>query len=272
MRQVGMFLTHVRSERIEAHFRRLAEETRSLMPWTMAFNPGRGADLEIGLAYAPAETAMPLRWRAMVDNKGVRNGLMDVAIFSSLLAVEADYVWTVEYDVDFSGHWSDFFAQFADNDADLLTTTLVSQREAPGWHHWPRVRAPLALTEDQWHRAFLPVMRLSRRMVSAYVREVNARSWIGHYEAIVPTVALALGLRVEDLGGVGRFCPEGRRGRNYTNNIAGPKLTSGSFIFRPVRPRYFHECPQEFDSANLLYHPVKPDIAPWEVRQGRASG
>ncbi len=263
--QIGLFLTHVRSARIDAHFQRLAEETRSILPWTMGFNPGRGADLEIGVPYAPAATTMPLRWQAMVENGGVQGGLLDVAIFSSLLAVEADYVWVVEYDVDFVGNWSDFFAQFEDNRADLLTTSIISQADMPGWHHWPRVKPPLALSDRQLHRAFLPVMRLSRRMVGAYVREVNSRSWTGHYEAIVPTVALLLGLQVEDVGGIGRFCPEARRGKNYVNNIGGPKLNSGSFVFRPTRSRYFHESPQDFERTDFLYHPVKADVAPWEV-------
>ncbi|WP_342150367.1 hypothetical protein [Methylorubrum sp. SB2] len=265
MKQIGIFLAHLRSARIDAHFQRLADETRSILPWTMGFNPGRGADLDIGVAYEPAAKAMPRRWQAMVENGGVRNGLLDVAIFSSLLAIEADHVWVVEYDVDFAGRWSDFFTQFENCHADLLTTSVVSQADMPGWHHWPRVRAPVALSETQLHRAFLPIMRLSRRMVGAYVREVNAWNWTGHYEAIVPTVAIHLGLHVEDIGGTGRFCPEERRGKNYSNNIGGPKLNSGSFIFRPIRPRYFHESPQDFEQKDLLYHPVKADVAPWEI-------
>ena len=33
--------------------------------------------------------------------------------------------------------------------------------------------------------------------------------------------------------------------------------------FRPVRPRYFHEAPEQFDRPGLLYHPVKPGVRAW---------
>ena len=42
----------------------------------------------------------------------------------------------MEYDVDFAGRWDDLFAPFADNDADLLTTTLMYRHQCPDWPHW----------------------------------------------------------------------------------------------------------------------------------------
>ncbi|WP_156383837.1 hypothetical protein [Methylobacterium sp. Leaf456] len=83
----------------------------------------------------------------------------------------------------------------------------------------------------------------------------------------MPTVAIHLGLQVEDIGGTGRCCPELRRGKNDNNNIGRPKRNRGSFISRPVRARYFYESPQGFEQKDLLNHPVKADVAPWEIER-----
>jgi hypothetical protein len=44
----------------------------------------------------------------------------------------------------------------------------------------------------------------------------------------------------------------------YDNTPADRYLGPGSFIFRPARPAYFHERPQDFAAPGRLYHPVKP--------------
>jgi hypothetical protein len=101
-------------------------------------------------------------------------------------------------------------------------------------------------------RAFLPVARFSRAMLSAYVEELQAPEWRGHFEAVVPTVAANRGLLVEDLGGDGPFVPIGWRDRHY----------STAFDWRPpVAESYFHEDRSQFLQSNLLHHPVKIDRA-----------
>lgn len=43
------------------------------------------------------------------------------------------YYWIIEYHVDFSGRWSDFFGSFDHNEADLLCTNLHRHPVNPDW-------------------------------------------------------------------------------------------------------------------------------------------
>jgi hypothetical protein len=87
--------------------------------------------------------------------------------------------------------------------------------------------------------------------------------WQGHYEFTLPTAALEGGLRLEDLGGEGSFVPPGRERSVYVGKSAQGRPPDLTFGFRPVRHDYFHEKPDSFPRAGLLYHPVKPGVPAW---------
>jgi hypothetical protein len=261
----GLFFAHVQSERIGAHYRRLVAESGHLVDWKFAFNPDNRATPTVDFPYPSPQSVMPERFQAMVRNGGVQNGLMDMAIIPCVLALGADFVWIVEYDVDFSGHWSRLFEQFAANDADLLTTTIAAKAETAHWYHWRHARAPGTISDAATYRAFHPIMRISRRFAQAYSRLMADPAWQGHYEFTLPTAAAAEGFVIEDIGGSGPFVRPPRRGRNYVNNAGDGFLAPGTFLWRPSRPRYFHETPGEFPQADKLYHPIKTGIADWEA-------
>jgi len=184
-------------------------------------------------------------------------GMMDIAIMPRVLAAPHDFVWALEYDVDYSGHWADMFGRFARNRADVLTTTLLARTDAADWWHWPAARAPAAVKPTDWHRSFNPAMRLSRRFAEAYVAMTRSPAWDGHYEFTIPTVARHLGLCIEELAHAGaprRRCEPPL----YHNTPTEPDIGPGTFIWRPARSAYFHERPEDFPERNRLYHPVKP--------------
>ena len=250
----GLFLSHVQSSRIERHFERLVGDTKGLIEWHFIDDAASGADR--------AAAYMPDRHARMIRNGGVQGGYMDVVIVPGALELKAPFVWAMEYDVDYSGDWRRFFDQFAANDADLLTSTIASMRETPRWWHWHTARSPAP--HQVAHRAFNPIMRLSRRFLEAYAAEVGAPGWEGHYEYIVPTFALARGFTIEDIGGTLGFCPPERKGRNYCNTPADKRLSPGTFVWRPSMPVYFHEEPGRFPQRDMLYHPVKPSVLEWD--------
>ena len=252
----GLFLSHIRSTRIERHFDRLVRQTEGLVHWCHAHDSGdqrlRSAD------------AMPHRHARMIRNGGVQGGYMDVVIIPRALELQAPFVWAMEYDVDYSGDWRDFFGQFDDCDADLLTSTIVSPREDPNWRYWHTGRSPYPTGRRDDHRAFNPVMRLSRRFLEAYAASLRAPGWEGHYEYTLPTFALTEGFTLEDIGGSLRFCPPERQGRNYWNTPTHRSLSPGTFVWRPSLPFYFHEKPELFERPDMLHHPVKPAVSNWE--------
>ncbi len=261
----GLFFTHQRGERIERHFERLRVETQSLVDWHFVFNGGDGVSPTVDWSYRPASVDMPLRYQNFVSHGGVMGGYMDVAIIPLVVSCQGDFVWVMEYDVDYSGNWMEFFKQFQSNVADLLTTSLVDYQGSRDWFYWPTAQTPADVTSTRWHRAFHPIMRLSRKFAEWYRDEMAQRNWRGHYEFTLPTAALWAGFQVEDIGGDGAFCPPERLRRNYSNNPPDENLAPGTFVFRPARTAYFHESPGDFALSHQLYHPVKPDVPLWSL-------
>ncbi|PWW03392.1 hypothetical protein DFR52_10172 [Hoeflea marina] len=265
MEQTGLFLTHVWSDRIARHFDRLVRETEGVVRWHLVRDHGDGDMRCETLVGEPAASVLSVRHERMREAGTIHGGLLDSLIWPFLLATDSDFVWLIEYDVDFSGDWATFFRQFQTSGADLLTTTLDPRSDCEDWFWWSTALVPAEVPPEQLYRGFHPLMRVSRRFAHEYRRSMEDPAWSGHYEFTLPTAALAAGLSVEDIGGSGPLCPEHRRGRNYRSMPRDGSLPSGTFVWRPIRKRYFIERPRDFEVADLLYHPVKPNVANWEA-------
>ena len=260
--QAGLFFAHQLTPRIEAHFERLERESAPFVLWKLVHNEqGRLSDARCQVA----QSQMGARYEQFVEHGGLQGGMMDVAIIPEVLAAGASHVWAMEYDVDYSGDWSDFFSQFRTNSADVLTTTITPWDRCKDWVWWQSARMPRSVRRASRQRAFHPILRLSRRFAAAYAEAMRTGGWEGHYEFTIPTLARHLASHMEDIGGMGRFCPWHRRGRNYWNTPARGCLAPGTFVWRPPRSRYFHEEEGSFSERNMLHHPIKPDIEVWEV-------
>jgi hypothetical protein len=257
-RQALVFLTHIESIRILGHYERLKRETRGLLDTFLCVHETapRGAVLRImpadirisepvGAQYSPIRFAQMLRWGSaytFID-------LVFMPVLSSERLQDYSHVWIIEYDVDYAGDWSHFFADAVRSRADFLATTIFARSDSEGWRWWRDFRAPKEVALANHARCFAPIARFSRRMLARYHACVADGAWAGHYEALFPTIALHAGFAVEDLG----------RGTHYTNTPDDWTLSPGTFIFRPaVAAQYFHENPVSFATPNLLYHPVKP--------------
>ena len=267
MTAAGIFFTHLKRERVRRHFRRLVAETKGQVTWHFVYNPDAGARPHAPFVYDDPADVMTGRYGAMMRHGGIQGGFLDTALFPLLRALRASHLWVMEYDVDFAGPWNELFAQFADSDADLLTTMLTYREQCPDWANWRGATAPSWVAEDRMVRGLHPLMRLSRDLVNWYPAAMADSAWGGHYEFTLPTSALAAGARIEDLGGDGPFTPPERRGRTYLGNPPnGGRSDDATFVFRPARPRYFYEAPDDFDRPGLLYHPIKPGVRAWTNR------
>lgn len=163
-------------------------------------------------------------------------------------------LWTIEYDVRFTGDWQLFFGHMDRSDADLLTCHLRSWRQEPRWHWWPSLRGPAGEQLDAavLRRGLLVVARYSSRALAELAR-LHAAGWRGHQEVAVPTLLGQAGLEVRDINDVGA-APR----RFYTSATSRRGKMRGLFAtvrYRPVRNRAGWR-------RNMLYHPVKP--ASWK--------
>lgn len=164
-----------------------------------------------------------------------------------------DRYWFLEYDVRFSGTWSDFFAGFEQDDADFLSSSIRRASTHPNWMHWQTLHAPTSagrLSDADRIGNFMPITRISRRGLEAIDAAYRA-GWNGHCEVTWPTILHRAGLTIEDFGGDGEFVRPGNKNRFYTNTPRDKDLWPGSLVFRPVRalPGF---------RRNRLWHPVKP--------------
>ena len=263
-RPAGLFVTHVVNDRITAHFERLQRESAAFVSWQFVLNRATVQDL----AEQPSRGLRRMgrhRLSEALRHGRLQMGYMDVLLVPLALQTNRRFAWICEYDVDFSGDWADVFRQFARDRTDLLATTLNPEARDPAWAFWPGAVHPASVPETLRTRSFLPLFRVSRRLLDAYCRAVSTGDWRGHYEFLFPTIARAAGLTLEDIGGDGPFTAPPRYGTNYANTPDHPHLTPGTFVWRPSRDGYFHENPAAFDRRDMLYHPVKPGIADWRA-------
>jgi hypothetical protein len=276
VRAAGVFLTHRDSPRIRTHFDRLVAETGDLVMWHLVQSHDPLPRPEASFGYPDPVQVLPERYRAMADHGGVQGGYLDtllVPVLTGLADLDpVDHLWVCEYDVDFAGRWGDLFVRYADNDADVLTTTLMYRHEQPRWPWWRTAAAPPDVPRGRWVRSLNPLMRLSRPALAAYVEAMADGRWQGHYEFTLTTAALHAGLVLQDLGGEGSFVPAGVERSVYVGKSPAGRPPDLTFGFRPVRDHYFHEAPATFEQPGMLYHPVKPDVAAWTPRTMNAVG
>jgi hypothetical protein len=254
----GLFFSHLWCDRVEGHYRRLVEETDGMVEWRVAFNPHNYPAPQLNIPYQAAEYSLPARYSEALRNGGILGGYMDTAIVPCVLALDADFTWVLEYDVDYSGSWGSLFEQFTDNRAGFLTTTVAAKPQSQTWYWWPTARAPSEVLESRMFRAFHPIMRLSSKFAQAYQQAVAEETWGGHAEFTLPTIAHWSGLGLEDIGGALPSTPDRWPYSNYVNDPSHPHLFPGTFRWRPSKAFYFHEAPAEFELPFKLYHPIKP--------------
>lgn len=175
-------------------------------------------------------------------------------------------VWAIEYDVDYSGNWADFFSPAAAYDGDLLGTELRRRSADPNWGNLHDYAGPAGGPTDPLI-GFFPLVRASRRLIESYFTRLEPEGWRGHFEIVLPSFAEAHGLSVSEIGADGPLTPPARRGRHYSTRLSGPRHEA-TFAFRPPRAyRYYEEAPGPFRQPDRLYHPIKTDLPADELRR-----
>lgn len=260
-----MVLAHRWSPRIDAHVARLKAEAGPVMPVYLAYSLTRdeaplpdGCSADIVIRPSDGAAVLPRR-AAYAERYGIWTGSADRFSFPAMLGPLRDFeqVWFVEYDVDFSGHWGDFFRSVYALTGDYVATHLRSRGDDPDWWHWRTLEVPPEADPAMHLASFHPIARFSRRFRDIYAVAIEQGVWAGHTEALYPTIAAHHGLSVVDLGGSGAFVPDGWEGRHYLPP-PDPTQLSPHFGYRPPFSfQYFHEAPELFPQPGRLHHPVK---------------
>jgi hypothetical protein len=269
--QALVFLTHIETERIYAHFLRLKNTTRGLLDvFLCVHEPTPHVDSAIRLradfriSSRDEEQILPKRFAEKLERGGaITPGFPDLAYMPAILSPRLSsygHIWLMEYDVDYSGDWKDFFTPLVARQADLLATTILPRNLCPGWTHWRWVGVPIEVSPNHHICSFNPIVRFSRPMLNCYLESMQSGKWRGHTEALYATLASYNSLLIEDIGGLGPFTPPSMRALNYFNKVSANDIamSPGTFVYAPVSHfDYFYEAPDHFSEHGYLHHPVK---------------
>jgi hypothetical protein len=146
---------------------------------------------------------------------------------------EYDYCWLIEDDVIFSGEWTVFFDAFIKDSSDLLAAKIRSYADNPSWYWWKSVKAPkeITLSSDELYASFNPIYRLSAKAIECLDEEMR-KGWLGHFEAIVPTVLAKCGLIMHDMSGKGFYSED-----THTWTPLRVQPTKHNTIYHPIKEK-----------------------------------
>jgi hypothetical protein len=133
---------------------------------------------------------------------------------------EHKYVWVIEDDLIFTGQWTTLLEAVPPG-PDFVATQVRCFDDDPAWPWWKiwccRPRARVFPSRRQFIASFNPIYRLSHE-AACFLKARFLEGWCGHHEVSMATLLHCMSFRVEELGGAGRYTPDGRRGRFYSND------------------------------------------------------
>jgi len=266
-----VFVTHIWTPEIAEHYARLQREAGSVLDVVLAYQPGAadaptlsGMGADIVVRMEDAARHFPRRYAEFVARDADTIwGYVDLVWLTAFLSAELaayERFWLLEYDVDFSGNWADFFRAAADYEGDLLSARVRPLSLDPDFWFAASFRQPDARIADPLI-AFMPISRLSRRLITYYRDTLQQPGWGGHFEILLPSIAAAGGFAVADLGGNGPYVPAERIDLYYDGAMEDRWPGHSTHGFRPPRGyQYFGAAPQRFRRRNQIYHPIKANM------------
>lgn len=165
-----------------------------------------------------------------------------------------DYYWLVEYDVEYTGNWSELMIDCDTNLQDYAFITChvekFDQQKNGNWVWWYNSNH-LGLKPDACVKGFNPICRFSNKALE-YLDEIQKSGASAHSEVIITTSLYQSGYKIGDIGGQGDFVPDGYKDKYY---LAKPgSCNDGTMRYRPI---YKSEDILGYGLVNKLYHPVK---------------
>src|SRR3569832_1347600 len=256
-----IFLTHVWHEVVARRFERLRRETQGLADCYVVLQDDKGELAPTWQAWLASIGAQDARFAFNAETLPAQLGfryfglqrIMGNAHFPLLLFARSkpqySRFWQIEFDVEWRGVWREFFEPYGASDASRIAAHFHKATDWPDWFWWPSLSIPpgLPMNSDQIYKAFMAVARFSRPALES-IERAHRQGWLGHFEAVVPTVLLLDGHRLEDLN-VRRTAYMGP----YQDPI--PLLPLQSTV--RCRPVVGYKEFSTRGQGPLLFHPVK---------------
>ena len=165
--------------------------------------------------------------------------------------------WFVEDDVLYTGNWGELIGMLESDNSDLLCSHICSRKQRPHWPLWQSLKIPKSGNHMQpaipIHKAFLPIFRASSRALVKLLEHQKA-GWVGHFEALFPTILYHVGYSVRDLNDAAR-CVIYTKGPMELGDGEG---NLSSLRFRPP----IADAEIQTSQGPRIFHPIKPAPKP----------
>lgn len=260
-----LFLTHFWSPALGERFLRLQRESRDFGECRVLLHDDHGpvrrawqdlldeAGIPEGLEpFEPQQLEAELGY-TMLRKGSLTPGSAHFPLLELMRHSDCTHYWLVEFDVECSRPWQEFFGAFEHGDADLLASHVYSRAQRPDWFWWESLLWPADAgvpVTGQW-KAFLPICRISRRALEA-VDAAHRAGWRGHCEVLLPTVLRGAGLDLRDLR---EFSP------CYTGTEQDPHEDRSILSSMRFRPEISLQELAVRTAVPRLLHPVKSGIS-----------
>jgi len=166
------------------------------------------------------------------------------------------FYWFVEYDVEFKGNWADMFADCTLNlcDYDFLSCHVekFNKLRNAQWMWW-RLRNYLPYKLEDCVKGFNPICRYSNRAL-VFLDTIQKQGCSAHSEVLITSCLHQHGFKIGDLGGKGKFVPDGFLQKYYITYT--DVVNDGTMRYRPI---FSVDEINHSDYQNVLFHPVKSD-------------
>lgn len=159
------------------------------------------------------------------------------------------YYWVIEYDVIYTGKWTNFFLDFDSIDADFIASHIERFPDNPFWYWWDTLYLNnIVLDKHQLIKSFNPIYRISNGALEFLNNLLKGRDNWGHHEVIIPTALNYFNFKILDFGGNGEFVLPQFEEKFY---LKPSQYTKGTMRDSPKFEL------TESKLANKLYHPIK---------------
>jgi hypothetical protein len=169
------------------------------------------------------------KYKVFKENKLVP-GSNNFPVIDFILKNGYSHVWAIEFDCIFKGDWNDFFKEYKNSNADLITAGIRTKVDDTEWGWWHELSVPVEIPDTELFASFNPVYRMSKEAAEVLFQQ-NQEGWHGHHESTMVTGLKYAGMKVEELKHCNQHCYQFR-----------PDLLDREYISK---------------TGNILIHPVK---------------
>lgn len=232
MRLAILFRTHLLNGPVLNEFRRLKDSCSSFADVWLLYHCEKPVELQPDGPKTFVYTTAQIKELGWPFRDFWYNGDYPLLLFWRQYS-NYHYYWMIEYDVRYTGCWSDFFQRFDQDDADFLASYLLTYEEDPGWPWW--YESSIECSMNYRRRAFFPVIRMSQRAVGL-LHDARASGVTGLCEPVTTSTLLLHEMRLADLN-------------------SAPTDTRTVYENDTLSWHYTHVC-SWMPKKNRLYHPI----------------